>query len=98
PRTGHHRAVDARVHRLARAAGGRPAAAAGDDTRQLHRPGRAPGTGDLTGSGIRSPAMRLLVNIDVPDLAEGQRFYTTAFGLQPARRFGDDAVELAGAG
>ncbi len=41
--------------------------------------------------------MRLLLNIDVPDLAPAQRFYTAAFGLEPARRFGDDAVELVGA-
>lgn len=41
--------------------------------------------------------MRLMLNIDVPDLAEAQRFYTAAFGLQPGRRFGDDAVELLGA-
>ena len=41
--------------------------------------------------------MRLLVNIDVPDLAPAVRFYTEAFGLATARRFGDDAVELVGA-
>ena len=41
--------------------------------------------------------MKLLLNIDVSDLAEAQRFYTDAFGLKPARRFGDDAVELLGA-
>ena len=41
--------------------------------------------------------MRLLVNIDVPDLAPAERFYAEAFGLAPARRFGNDAVELIGA-
>jgi lactoylglutathione lyase len=41
--------------------------------------------------------MRLMLNIDVPDLAEAQRFYIAAFGLEPGRRFGDDAVELLGA-
>jgi predicted enzyme related to lactoylglutathione lyase len=39
----------------------------------------------------------LLVNIDVPDLAAAERFYTEAFALRPARRFGDFAVELVGA-
>ncbi|MEP6634974.1 MAG: VOC family protein [Luteimonas sp.] len=41
--------------------------------------------------------MRLLVNIDVPDLAAAERFYTQAFDLRYARRFGADAVELSGA-
>jgi lactoylglutathione lyase len=41
--------------------------------------------------------MHLMLNIDVPDLAEAQRFYIAAFGLEPGRRFGDDAVELLGA-
>jgi lactoylglutathione lyase len=41
--------------------------------------------------------MKLLLNIDGPDLAEAQRFYAAAFGLQPARRFGEDAVEMLGA-
>lgn len=39
----------------------------------------------------------LLVNIDVDDLALAEAFYTRAFGLHVARRFGDDAVELTGA-
>jgi predicted enzyme related to lactoylglutathione lyase len=38
----------------------------------------------------------LLVNIDVDDLAKAERFYTEAFGLRPARRFGADGVELLG--
>lgn len=41
--------------------------------------------------------MKLLLNIDVPDLGEAERFYHAAFGLEPARRFGVDAVELLGA-
>ena len=41
--------------------------------------------------------MRLLLNIDVPDLAEAERFYAAAFGLHRGRRFGDDAVEMLGA-
>jgi predicted enzyme related to lactoylglutathione lyase len=40
--------------------------------------------------------MNLLVNIDVDDLAAAERFYTTAFDLTPARRFGDAVVELTG--
>ena len=39
--------------------------------------------------------MQLLVNIDVPDLAEAERFYIDAFGLKPGRRF-DGTVELLG--
>lgn len=42
--------------------------------------------------------MHLLLNIDVPDLAEAERFYTGAFGLRPARRLGDAALEMLGAG
>lgn len=38
----------------------------------------------------------LLINIDVPDLAAGERFYTMALGLTPGRRMGDGIVELAG--
>ena len=41
--------------------------------------------------------MQLLLNIDVPDLAEGERFYAEAFGLHRGRRFGEDALELLGA-
>ena len=40
--------------------------------------------------------MDLLVNIDVPDAAAAERFYTAAFGLTPARRFGATGVELTG--
>lgn len=38
----------------------------------------------------------LLINIDVPDLVAGERFYTSALGLTAARRFDDDIVELTG--
>lgn len=41
--------------------------------------------------------MKLLLNIDVPDLAAAEAFYVAAFGLAPARRFGEDVVELTGA-
>ena len=40
--------------------------------------------------------MQLLVNIDVADLADAERFYGAAFGLAAVRRFGDDGVELGG--
>ena len=41
--------------------------------------------------------MRLLLNLDVSDLATAEAFYTGAFGLRPARRLGDGALELDGA-
>ena len=41
--------------------------------------------------------MKLLVNIDVPELAPAVAFYLAAFGLRVGRRFGDDAIELLGA-
>jgi len=41
--------------------------------------------------------MKLLLNIDVDDLGPAESFYSAAFGLRAARRFGDDAVELLGA-
>ncbi len=40
--------------------------------------------------------MDLLVNIDVPDLARAEAFYTAAFDLTVSRRFGDGGVELSG--
>ena len=40
--------------------------------------------------------MTLLLNIDVPDVETGVRFYTSAFGLKVGRRFGADFVELLG--
>ena len=38
-----------------------------------------------------------LVNIDVPDLARAELFYTAALGLTVGRRFGETGVELLGA-
>jgi predicted enzyme related to lactoylglutathione lyase len=38
----------------------------------------------------------LLINIDVPDLAKAEHFYTAALGLTVGRRFDDDIVELLG--
>ena len=40
--------------------------------------------------------MTLLLNIDVPDVETGERFYTSAFGLTVGRRFGTGFVELLG--
>ncbi|KGB55239.1 VOC family protein [Sphingopyxis sp. SE2] len=40
--------------------------------------------------------MGLLINIDVPDLAAAEHFYTAALGLSASRRFDDDIVELTG--
>jgi len=41
--------------------------------------------------------MRLLVNLDVPDLAAAERLYCDAFGLRAGRRFGQAGLELIGA-
>ena len=38
----------------------------------------------------------LLLNVDVPDIAAGEAFYTAALGLTVGRRFGPDFVELLG--
>ena len=40
--------------------------------------------------------MSALLNIDVPDIAAAERFYTTAFGLTVGRRFDAEFVELVG--
>lgn len=40
----------------------------------------------------------LLLNIDVPDITAGERFYTEGLGLTVGRRFGSDFIELLGAG
>lgn len=40
--------------------------------------------------------MDLLVNVDVPDLARAEAFYTQAFGLTVSRRFGSGGLELSG--
>ena len=39
----------------------------------------------------------LLINIDVPDIAAGEAFYTEALGLHVGRRFDSDFIELLGA-
>jgi catechol 2,3-dioxygenase-like lactoylglutathione lyase family enzyme len=39
----------------------------------------------------------VLINIDVPDLAAAERFYTTALELRVGRRLGPGAIELLGA-
>lgn len=39
----------------------------------------------------------LILNIDVPDVAAAERFYTQAFGLHVGRRFTGGFVELLGA-
>lgn len=41
--------------------------------------------------------MRLLLNLDVPDLGTAETFYIAAFGLRPGRRLGDSVLELDGA-
>jgi predicted enzyme related to lactoylglutathione lyase len=40
--------------------------------------------------------MTFLLNIDVPDMAAAERFYTAAFGLAVGRRFDAEFVELTG--
>lgn len=40
--------------------------------------------------------MKLLLNIDVPEIGTAEAFYTAAFGLRAGRRFGADGVELLG--
>ena len=39
---------------------------------------------------------RLLVNIDLPDLAAGEAFYSAGLGFAIGRRFGDAVTELTG--
>ena len=41
--------------------------------------------------------MKLIVNIDVPDLAQGVAFYTAALDLQLSRTLDGDVAELTGA-
>lgn len=41
--------------------------------------------------------MRLIVNIDVPDLPQAIAFYTAALGLELSRTLEDDVAELVGA-
>ncbi len=39
---------------------------------------------------------RLIVNMDVPDLARAEHFYCAVFGVSVGRRLGSGAVELLG--
>jgi predicted enzyme related to lactoylglutathione lyase len=41
--------------------------------------------------------VKLLLNLDVADLAAAEAFYVAAFGFAPARRLGDGVLELLGA-
>ena len=43
---------------------------------------------------VRTEEKNLLVNIDVPDIEEGIRFYTAALGFRLARRLGARRLEL----
>lgn len=43
-----------------------------------------------------TPTASFIVNLDVPDLAAAEAFYTRAFGLRIGRRLGPAAVELLG--
>lgn len=40
--------------------------------------------------------MKFLINLDVDDLDKAVSFYSTAFGLEVGRRFGDFGVEMVG--
>lgn len=44
----------------------------------------------------RAIDVKLLINLDVPEIATAEAFYTAAFGLRAGRRFGADALELLG--
>lgn len=43
-----------------------------------------------------TPTASFIVNLDVPDLAAAEDFYTKAFGLRTGRRLGPGVVELLG--
>ncbi|WP_329923837.1 VOC family protein [Stenotrophomonas geniculata] len=45
---------------------------------------------------MNSVTTSFIVNLDVPDLAAAETFYTEAFGLRIGRRLGPEAVELLG--
>jgi predicted enzyme related to lactoylglutathione lyase len=51
----------------------------------------------LFGAPESAGTVGLLVNIDVDDLNRAVAFYAAAFGLWPARRFGEFGVEMLGA-
>lgn len=50
----------------------------------------------MRGPQDRAVAVKLLLNIDVPEIATAEAFYAAAFGLHAGRRFGADALELLG--
>lgn len=50
----------------------------------------------MRGPQDRAVAVKLLLNIDVPEIATAEAFYVAAFGLHAGRRFGADALELLG--
>src|SRR5687768_16586663 len=80
------------------AAGGRRSPCPGYQPGLRRSPTRPPSTADPDPPPDRVWTLmaRLLVNIDVPDLAAGATFYTQAFGLAVGRRMGDDFLELLG--
>lgn len=45
---------------------------------------------------MNSVTMSFIVNLDVPDVAAAEAFYTEAFSLRLGRRLGPGAVELLG--
>lgn len=45
---------------------------------------------------MNSVTMSFIVNLDVPDVAAAEAFYTEAFSLRAGRRLGPGAVELLG--
>lgn len=78
----------------AAAAGTAGAGSAGGDRPPRH----AESATDAATTASAAAAMRqLLANIDVPALQPAERFYCTALGLHPGRRFGNSGVELLGA-
>lgn len=56
----------------------------------------AAATGDGGGGPKHPMALSLLVNLDVPDLEAGVRFYTKGLGLRAGRRLEPGFVELLG--
>ena len=38
--------------------------------------------------------MKQLINIDVPDIAAAETFYSQAFGLRTGRRLGSEVLEM----
>src|SRR5690606_1552319 len=76
----------------------RPLETTGSGQRQVNLTFLLKRSGNRPGAAIRGVSMtaRILVNIDVDDLAKATEFYCKAFNLHVGRRFGADAVELLG--